>query len=487
MKNGRAGVERLSEMQAQERRSTLPLNVSLDDFRAYMPAHNYIFVPNGDRWPGSSVNARIPPIEVGIDAKGEPIRIPASLWLDQNRPVEQMTWTPGSPKLISGWLINQGGWIPREGVTVFNQYIPPTIALGDPSEEASRPWLDHVRRVYPTDADRIVAFLAHRVQRPHEKINHALVLGGHQGIGKDTLLEPAKRAVGPWNFVEASPQQILGRFNGYLKAVILRVSEARDLGEVNRVSFYEHLKVITAAPPDVLRVDEKFLQEHYIPNVCGVIVTTNYKTGGIFLPADDRRHDVAWSDLSKEDFEPDYWARIWSWYDRGGDRNAAAYLAAYDLSGFDPKAPPPKTQAFWDIVDANRAPEDAELADVIDALSKVGDANGDPIPPVAFTLAAVLEKATELGPKDNDGNPTRNSFAYWLADRKSRRQIPHRFEQCGYTPVRNGVAKDGLWKLNGGRHVIYALSSRSLHDRLAAARRVVDLDGETVLDLLVGR
>ena len=35
---------------------------------------------------------------------------------------------------------------------------------------------------------------------------------------------------------------------------------------------------------------------------------------------------------------------------------------------FDPKAPPPKTPAFWDIVDANRAPEDAELADVLDKL-----------------------------------------------------------------------------------------------------------------------
>ena len=96
------------------------------------------------------------------------------------------------------------------------------------------PWLAHVRKVYPNDADRIIKWLAHRVQRPHEKINHALVLGGLQGIGKDTLLEPVKRAVGPWNFAEVSPQQLLGRFNGFLKSVILRVSEARDLGEVNR-------------------------------------------------------------------------------------------------------------------------------------------------------------------------------------------------------------------------------------------------------------
>jgi hypothetical protein len=32
------------------------------------------------------------------------------------------------------------------------------------------------------------------------------------------------------------------------------------------------------------------------------------------------------------------------------------------------KASPPKTAAFWEIVDANRAPEDAELADALDAM-----------------------------------------------------------------------------------------------------------------------
>ena len=36
----------------------------------------------------------------------------------------------------------------------------------------------------------MITCFAHRVQRPWEKINHALVLGGLQGIGKDTILEP---------------------------------------------------------------------------------------------------------------------------------------------------------------------------------------------------------------------------------------------------------------------------------------------------------
>ena len=91
--------------------------------------------------------------------------------------------------------------------------------------------------MFGDDDEHIVMWLAHRGQHPRRKINHALVLGGSQGIGKDTALEPAKYAVGPWNFTEVSPQHLLGRFNGFLKSVILRVNEARDLGEVNRFSF----------------------------------------------------------------------------------------------------------------------------------------------------------------------------------------------------------------------------------------------------------
>ena len=101
-------------------------------------------------------------------------------------------------------------------MTIFNHYRPPRIERVTPARPVR--WLDHVRKIYPDDADHIITWLAHRVQRPQEKINHALVLGGAQGIGKDTLLEPVKHAVGPWNFQDIIPSQLLGRFNSFAKA-----------------------------------------------------------------------------------------------------------------------------------------------------------------------------------------------------------------------------------------------------------------------------
>lgn len=419
--------------------------VELEDFYAYLPEHRYIFVPSRDLWPASSVNARL---ERTQDEDTEKV-VKASTYLDRHRAVEQMTWAPGEGLIVEDRLVSHGGWLDVPGCRVFNLYRSPQVAPGDP--EKATPWLEHLRRVWPTSAGHLVAYFAHRVQRPGEKINHALVLGGLQGIGKDTALEPVKHAVGPWNFVEVAPSHLLGRFNGFVKSVVLRVSEARDLGDVDRYSFYEHLKAYTASPPDVLRCDEKNVREYSVLNVCSVVITTNHKTDGFYLPADDRRHFVAWSELTKNDFDDAYWRELWSWYEGGGLEHVAAYLTNFDLSDFDPKRPPPKTDAFWDIVDANRAPEDAELADALDRLMN----------PAAVTL-------------DELTNAAEDTFVAWLNDRKNRRQIPHRMESAGYVPVRNDSAKSGLWVVGGKRQVVYGRRELSVRDRIRAVTTLVE-------------
>ena len=422
--------------------------VSIDDFVSYMPQHSYIFKPTREMWPAASVNGCLPRVLVGFTEKGRPIYQSASKWLDQNSRVEQMTWCPGEPMLIKDRLIAEGGWIRRPGCTVFNLYRPPTIR---PKAGPVEPWRNHVVHLYPDDAEHIIRWLAHRVQHPNVKINHALVLGGAQGIGKDSILEPVKHAVGPWNFIEVSPQQAFGPFNGFLRSVILRISEARDLGEFDRFKFYDHLKAYTAAPPDVLRVNEKYLREYSLPNVTGVVITTNHKTDGIFLPADDRRHHVAWSDRIKDDFTTKYWNEIWQWYTAGGHEAVAHYLATYPLNGWSPKAPPPQTHAFFEIVASSCAPEDAEMADALEALGW----------PDVTTLQHVKDTADP-------------EFRVWLGDRKNSKRISHRLETCGYVAVPSGRQKDGRWKIKGKNVILYARNSLSVRDRETAARRLVE-------------
>ena len=183
----------------------------------------------------------------------------------------------------------------------------------------------------------------------------------------------------------------------------------------------------------------------------GLIITTNHRTDGIYLPADDRRHYVAWSDRCKEDFGPEYWNDLWSWYANGGFEHVTAYLSELDLANFDPKAPPRKTPAFWDIVNAGSAPEDADLADVLSAMGS----------PNALTPKRLIAAAT-------------GAATEWLTDRRTRRVIPHRLERCGYVSVRNMDAKDGYWIVDGTRQPVYAKATLPVAERYRAAAKLKD-------------
>jgi hypothetical protein len=232
-----------------EWRNRIP-GVTIGDFCAFLPDHKYIYMPTRDMWPAASVDVQLTKIQVGSK------KINPSTWVDKNRPVVQMIWAPGDPPLIRDKLLVDGGWMDRIGVTLFNQYIPPNIEPGDPDNVA--PWLDHMKRVYPNDHEHILNVFAHCVQKLVEKINHALMLGGAQGIGKDTLLEALKYAVGPHNYREVSPKDAMDKFNPCVKSVVLVIQEARDLGEHSRYEFYEGTKSICAAPPETLYCNEKY-------------------------------------------------------------------------------------------------------------------------------------------------------------------------------------------------------------------------------------
>jgi hypothetical protein len=228
-----------------------------------------------------------------------------------------------------------------------------------------------------------------------------------------------------------------------------------------------------AAPPDFLRIDDKNVKAFQIANVVGIIITTNYKTDGLYIPADDRRHYVAWSEIKKdgdrfvnphgeidEQFKGSveaYFKRFYAWLESSGKYNVAAYFRQIDLSDFNPKASPPKTAAFWDMADASRPQEEAELSDLIDTLSR----------PQCVTVAKLIEAALAR----ND------EIAYWLKDRKNSRLIAPRMAKCGYEPVRNPDRGDGLWRFAEKRTSVYVLATIPPADRLSVVRAAIPKKG----------
>jgi hypothetical protein len=77
--------------------------------------------------------------------------------------------------------------------------------------------------------------------------------------------------------------------------------------------------------------------------------------------------------------------------------------------------------------------------------------------PIIVTVADVVASS---------GN---GEFNQWTTDRKNSRKIAHRFEGCGYTPVRNPDADSGLWRLSGRRQAVYGRLEVSFGVRLKAA------------------
>jgi hypothetical protein len=396
---------------------TIAPDATVEDFVSFLPKHDYVYLPTGQHWPAVSVDSQLPKQQIGNKA------IKASVWLDRNRQAQAMTWSPGDPELIPDRIARaEGGWIEKPGTTCLNIYKPPVVTAGDPAK--AKKWLDHVRRIYPEDADHLLNWFACKVQQPGLKINHGLLVGGEQGIGKDMILKPVRHTVGTWNCYNAAPQDIMGNYNTFIKSVILQIDEARDLGDLKGYDFYEHLKTLTTAPPDILQCHEKYLTAYGVINCTGVIVTTNHRTGGVHLPPGDRRFYVVWSEARKEDFTEAYFNELEAFYVASGYNHVAAYLRTRDISKFNPKAPPPKTTAWHNVVEAMLPKEDAEFAEVLGILEY----------PPAVTIAQLIKATPSV------------SFANWLEDRRNAQKIPHRMESCGYASVVDPHSKHNRWR-----------------------------------------
>ena len=84
-----------------------------------------------------------------------------------------------------------------EGRRCLNTYHPPKLGPNLKATEADvKIWLDHVALIIPDDKYRahILDFFAAKLQNLHLKINHAPLIQGVPGIGKDAMIEPLRVA-----------------------------------------------------------------------------------------------------------------------------------------------------------------------------------------------------------------------------------------------------------------------------------------------------
>jgi hypothetical protein len=399
-----------------------------DKFRAIRPANKFMYMPSGALWPAESVNALLPPRTIGYDENGAPILQRAAAWLMKERGVDSVTFDPSLAQITENKVAREQGIVIDAGSTLLNRYQPSMLEGGD-AVQGER-WAAHVRKLFPKpgEADHIIRWCAHRVQRPGEKVRHALLIGGPPGVGKDTIFEAMLPALGAWNCAAIAPDQVLAAFNEFIAKVLVRISEVVDLHDLNRFKFFEATKTLIAGTPDWCEVNPKFGVKFFARNCCGVVMTTNHPTTGVYLPADDRRHFVVetvplWGTEAER---AAYFDGLWDWLDERGTADVAAYLRAVDLTGFHPSHPPPKTDAFWRIV-AHGATSDAWLTDALEQLGAPKVVRLDVLRQACAGAVSPEEFAKRINPAMDRAdyeqlrNPERKDFRHRLLDAHGNR------------------------------------------------------------------
>lgn len=429
-----------------------PTTAKMEDFLAYLPENKYIFIPTRELWPASTIASIL-----GIDGAAA---------LDRTRHTAIMAWCPGEELWIKDRLLVKGGWIAKQGSNTFNSYLaPPTLNAGDPKE--AKRWVEHWYALFASEvAEHCLKVLAHKVRFPGVKINHGIIMGSDdQGIGKDSLIEPVVQILGEWNVREVTAMQSMDeKFNPHLEGLMCRISEANDLGEDNKYQFYQRRKTWMVTPPKVFSVADKHVKAHPVINVVLVLISTNDKAA-IYIDPKDRRDYVAWSDRRQSDFTKEFFTELHAWYDNGGVEHVNAYLRSIDLSDFDPKAPPPKTAAWLEIVNADQSTQTTELDDLIDYLHEQSDDER----PAVFTIAELIRAAAHP-----DARGRFDDALEMLQDKRQAKALSHKLARSGYKPVLNDAdTTKGLWRVGGRRVVIYGRADLPMGDRLDAAGKLV--------------
>lgn len=403
--------------------------VPLDKFVFYGPGNNFIYRPTVSLWIAAAVDAAVSP----LNEDGKIIK--ASDWLKTNQLVTSMTCDPAiDTDYLKGYDCRNGEIVAMDGAALFNSYRKPTIALGD--SRLATPFLEHVRKIFNKDGDaeQFLNYMAHRVQRPEEKPRFALLIAGGQGVGKDTAVEFCCPAIGVWNVANIDPSAFEAAFNEYAAATLVRVSEAANLHDMSKWAFNERTKVLIAGSPDYCQINPKYGQKYSVRMHCGVIITTNHLSNGIYIPPDDRRYDVIESatmaemGLADEATRKRYFSDLWDWFLQGGSAHVAAYLAEKPLGGWSASGGQRKTAAHATVV-AGGTVGDSWLEDVLDAMNY----------PTGVREDWIVQHVVAAGGKAED----------------ARKRINNAIGRLGYVAFMNPATPSGRWKISGKLVAVY--------------------------------
>jgi hypothetical protein len=306
--------------------------------------------------------------------------------------LDGITFAPGSPTIVE-----------EEGERRLNMWRAPDVIAAEGDVE---PFLSHLSYVIPDPAARehILDFMAVLLQRPGEKIDHAVLLIGEQGTGKTFLAKAMEIVLGSLNVVTVDPAELQSDFNGWLKNAQLVVIE--EMMAFGRRELMNKLKPLITQSR--VRINEKFALPCRIPNRANFMMFSNHQDA-VLLEDGDRRYFVYTSPAQPRNQA--YYDELFCWLSNNGPA-LLHWLEARDLSRFNPHGRAPGTEAKLALIEASRSPLDAYLEEALKAdewpftgdlavASHIADALGTKFRASVTAVAASLKRlgGVRLGQK----------------------------------------------------------------------------------------
>ena len=286
-------------------------------------------------------------------------KIEASVCFDENRQAK------GAQALVGiTYAAGEAVLVNRDGDLYGNRWrdARPPVAAGN-----VEPWLAHCRVLVPEteELDHVLDVMAFKLQHPEIKINHAVLHGGDQGSGKDTMWAPFIWSVcGPHlkNRGLLDNDTMSSQFGYALESEILILNELKEPDAKERRALANRLKPIIAAPPDMLTINRKGLHPYQMANRVFVLAFSNDPVP-ISLDSQDRRWMCIWSHAPR--MKPETAAQMWAWYRTGGFEAVSAWLMARDVSAFNPGATPMMTEFKLNLVENGRSTAESYLVEAM--------------------------------------------------------------------------------------------------------------------------
>jgi hypothetical protein len=289
-------------------------------------------------------------------------KVEASVCFDENR--QSM-----NAKTLIGitYAAGESVLVARDGDVYGNRWRDARPVVDKRGLASVTPWLEHCAALVPDASEREHLFnvMAYKVQHPEVKINHAVLHGGDQGCGKDTMWAPFIWAIcgpGMKNRGLLDNDTLNSQWGYQLESEILIINELKEPEARERRALANKLKPIIAAPPEMLPINRKGLHPYDMVNRMFVLAFSNDPVP-ISIDSQDRRWFCIWSSAPR--MNPDAALKLWNWYKGGGFEAIASWLYARDVSAFNPAASPSWTEFKANLVEHGMSLAESYLVDLM--------------------------------------------------------------------------------------------------------------------------